>query len=162
MSDKHFWGRPLELDGDRFRHLVEDARRLRVGLGVPILGVFGGVRIGGALGTGSPIFGSDTICFNGRPGHESFLILRSFQHPDQETGSDGLHWDGIATAGKPYDTLVVAVLLSFKHHFPEAALYSDGGEREWAAGVALYRKVTGREVPSFSELATPHPAQLSV
>ena len=60
--------------------------------------------------------------------------------------------DYVKTNEKPYDELVVAVLVSFKHHFPAAALSSDGGERDWARGIALYQRATGRQAPGFGVL----------
>ena len=62
---------------------------------------------------------------------------------------------------KAYDELVVAVLVSFKHHFPAAALSSDGGERDWARGIALYERATGRQAPSFGVLAVPPEAYMA-
>jgi hypothetical protein len=104
-----------------------------------MLGLFGGVKIGGSFGAGRPIFREDAICFNGRPRHEPLVIYRVFHRPQQELGEFGLYWDFVKTDQKPYDELVVAVLVSFKHHFPAAALPSDGGKRNWARGIALYR-----------------------
>lgn len=155
MSYMHYWGRPSELSRDCFRLLAGECRKLRQGLGVPWLGFFGGVRIGGVMGSGNPSFTDDTICFNGRPGHETFVLHRVFHKPQQESGLHGLHWDFVGTDRKPYDALVVATLLSFKHHFPESALNSDGGEADWAQGMALYQRVTGRRPPSFRDLAMP-------
>ena len=155
MSYKHYWGRPLELPRDRFRLFAAECRELRQALGVPFLGLFGGVGIGGALGTGDPTFTQDAVCFNGRPGYETFLIHPLFHHPAHERGDYDLYWDFVATAQRPYDTLVVAALLSFKYHFPEAALNSDGGEQDWARGINLYQRATRRKAPSFRELAAP-------
>jgi len=64
------------------------------------------------------------IGFNGRPSHEPFVIYRVFHRPEQKLGKFGLFWNFVKTNEKPYDELVVAVLVSFKHHFPAAALCS--------------------------------------
>lgn len=157
MSYMHYWGRPAELSRGSFERFAGECKQLRLRLGVPRFGLFGGVKIGGAMGPGEPTFSSECICFNGRPSHETFLIHRAFHHPEREAGDFGLHWDFVATDRKPYDDLVVAVLLSFKHAFPGAALSSDGGEEAWARGVALYERTTGRSVPSLRDLATPRP-----
>jgi hypothetical protein len=155
MGYCHYWGRPAELSRDRFRAFAAECKQLRTALGVPTLGLFGGVKIGGATGWGKPIFSEETICFNGRPMQETLLIHRVFHHPERETGDYGLHWDFVKTNQAPYDELVVAVLLSFKQFFPETALYSDGGAAEWANGIALYERTTGRTVPAFPILAQP-------
>ena len=158
MGYCHYWGRPAALSSEHFRAFAEECQQLRVALGVPKLWFFGGVKIGGALGVGKPIFSAETICFNGRPPGETLLIHRVFHRQDRETGDDGLYWDFVKTRQLPYDQLVVAVLLSFKHFFPAAALSSDGGNADWAAGMTLYTQTTGRSVPDFAILATPQGA----
>ena len=55
----------------------------------------------------------------------------------------------------------MAVLVSFKHHFPAAALSSDGGERDWARGIALSERATGRQAPGFGVLAVPREAAMA-
>jgi hypothetical protein len=67
----------------------------------------------------------------------------------------------VKTNEKPYDELVVAVLVSFKHHFPAAALSSDGGERDWARGIALYQRATGHQAPGFGVLTVPPEAYMA-
>ena len=89
------------------------------------------------------------IGFNGRPSHEPFVIYRVFHRPEQKLGKFGLFWNFVKTNEKPYDELVVAVLVSFKHHFPAAALSSDGGKSDWARAIALYERATGRQAPGF-------------
>lgn len=155
MGYCHYWGRPAVLSRELFRAFAAECHQLRAALGMPKLWFFGGVKIGGALGYGKPIFSAETICFNGRPPGETMLIHRIFHHQERETGDDGLYWDFVKTNQAPYDQLVVAVLLSFKYFFPEVALSSDGGQDDWAAGMALYTQTTGRSVPDFAILATP-------
>ena len=158
MGYCHYWGRPAELPLCGFRALVEECVSLRRVLGVPRLGLFGGVKIGNAFGGGRPIFREDVICFNGRPRHEPLIIHRRFHKPEQDPGRFGLYWDFVKTNQKPYDELVVAVLVSFKMQFPGTALSSDGGKGDWARGLALYERATGRQAPGFDVLARPQEA----
>jgi hypothetical protein len=58
----------------------------------------------------------------------------------------------------PYDELVVAVLLSLKHYFPASALSSNGGTEDWAPGLGLYERATGRRAPGFDVLRAPQEA----
>ena len=118
MGYCHYWGRPAELPLSGFRPFVEECAKLRRALGVPWLGLFGGVKIGNSFGWGRPIFREDVICFNGRPSHEPLIIYRAFHEPQRKPGKFGLYWDFVKTNQKPYDELVVAVLVSFKNYFP--------------------------------------------
>jgi hypothetical protein len=157
----HYWGRPTELPLGEFRSFAVECGTLRRALGVPVLGLFGGVKIGGSFGYGRPIFREHAIGFNGRPSCEPLVIYRVFHKPQQPPDKFGLHWDYVKTNEKPYDELVVAVLVSFKHHFPAAALSSDGGERDWARGIALYQRATGRQAPGFGVLTVPPEAYMA-
>lgn len=155
MSYCHYWGRPAELAASEFRAFARECVTLRRALGVPLLGLFGGVKICGASGWRRPTFREDGICFNGRPGHEALVIRRVYHQPRRQPGDFGLYWDYVSTSEKPYDDSVVASLLSFKHHFPAAALSSDGGKQDWARGIALYESATGRLAPDFPALRRP-------
>jgi hypothetical protein len=157
----HYWARPAELPLGEFRSFAAECGTLRRALGVPVLGLFGGVKIGGSFGYGRPIFREHAIGFNGRPSCEPLVIYRVFHKPQQAPDKFGLYWDYVKTNEKPYDELVVAVLVSFKHHFPTAALSSDGGERDWARGIALYERATGRQAPGFGVLAVPPEAHMA-
>jgi len=158
MGYCHYWGRPAELPLSTFRSFVAECVTLRRALGVPWLGLFGGVKIGSSFGWGRPIFREDVICFNGRPGCEPLIIYRVFHRLDRKPGDFGLYWDFVKTREEPYDELVVAVLVSFKHYFPASALSSDGGKEDWARGIALYERTTGRQAPGFDVLRAPQEA----
>jgi hypothetical protein len=158
----HYWGRPAELSLSGSRAFVQECVRLRRALGVPWLGLLGGEKIGNAFGQGRPMFREDVISCNGRPGHEPLIIHRLFHKPQQEPGGFGPYWGCVKTNQKPYDDLVVAVLVSFKAHFPGAALPSDRSKRDWvrdwARGIALYEGTTGRQAPGFNVLGAPQEA----
>ena len=154
MSYKHYWGRPLELPRDRFRLFAAECRELRQSWACPSSGCSAASALVAPWGTGDPTFTQDAVCFNGRPGYETFLIHPLFHHPAHERGDYDLYWDFVATAQRPYDTLVVAAL-SFKYHFPEAALNSDGGEQDWPeASTCISARPAARRPPSGS---WPHP-----
>lgn len=159
MGYSHYWGRPKELDPGRFAAFADECRYLRRQAGLPILGLFGGLKIGAELGWGQAIFTGEMVCFNGRPQCEPLTIPRCVQSSGY-AGEYGLFWDGAKTNQLPYDRLVIAVLLAFKHHFPEGALYSDGSRDDWAAGIYLYEHATGRPAPAFADLGKPSPVLL--
>lgn len=127
---------------------------LRRQAGMPILGLFGGLKIGAELGWGRAIFTDNMVCFNGRPQYEPLTIPRSLESSG-DAGEYGLFWDGAKTNQLPCDRLVIAVLLALKHHFPESALYSDGNRDDWAAGIYLCEHATARPAPAFADLGKP-------
>jgi hypothetical protein len=143
----HYWGRPAELSLSGFRTFAQECVRRRRALGVPWLGLLGGVKIGNAFGQGRPMFRQGVISFDGRPSDEPLSIHRLFHEPQQEPDRFNLYWDFVKTNQKPYDDLVVAALVSFEMHFAGAALSSEGGKRDWARGIALYERAAGRQAP---------------
>ena len=152
MSYGHYWGREKAIPGDAFTAVADDARRIIADV-APALGLFGGIKVKGPTGSGAPIIDADHICFNGSPAKETFWIARdvALKSPGQAPDEQGVYWDFVKTGSLPYDTVVVAVLIALKTHVPHVRLSSDGGEREWATGIALYQRATGRTV-SFDSL----------
>lgn len=147
MSYGHRWGRPRTIPDATFNAIADDVRAIIAHV-APALGLFGGIKVRGAMGGGRPIIDAEHICFNGAPPRDTFWMSKDFttKNPDREPGDDGLYWDFVMTGELPYDRVVVAALTSFKVHLPEGRLHSDGGPDEWAAGMALFRDTTGREV----------------
>lgn len=152
MSYGHYWGREKTIRADAFRAVAEDVRTIIAAV-APTLGLFGGIKVKGATGSGAPIIDADHICFNGSPAKETFWVARdvALKSPTQEPDEHGVYWDFVKTGGLPYDTVVVAALVALKAHVPDLRLSSDGGEEEWAAGMALYERATGRSI-SFDSL----------
>ena len=148
MSYGHYWGRPRTISDTAFSSIVADVRAV-IARVAPTFGLFGGIKVRGATGRGRPLLDADHICFNGNPGRETFWIAKDFhaKYPERTPGDDGFYWDFVKTSELPYDAVVVAALTALKVHVPEARLSSDGGEEEWAPGIALYRDATGRDVP---------------
>lgn len=163
MGYTNYWYRPTVLDQDRFDKFSEDAKSLALGWEGPIAD-------GAGVEGSKPRFDHDEVTFNGveDDAHEAFHIPRVFDPPSwrPEPDEDGLHFDFCKTARKPYDTLVCAVLIAFKHHFPEVVVASDGNwggynftpkrwdgknwvptgeieqhEAEWEDGRHLYKRV---------------------
>jgi hypothetical protein len=64
----------------------------------------------------------------------------------------------VKTNQKPYDDVVVAALVSLKRYFPASALSSHGGTEDWAPGLSLYERATGRRAPGFDVLRAPQEA----
>lgn len=76
----------------------------------------------------------ERIRFNGvgDAGHETFVLERG--------GGDSF----CKTAQKPYDTVVTAILIAAKHHFPNGIrVTSDGGDEDWEPGMDLAERMLG-------------------
>jgi hypothetical protein len=71
---------------------------------------------------------------------ECDMTLPEWKKADKETG---LFFDCCKTAYRPYDLAVTAVLISFKHYFPEVVIASDGEEKDWLDGKFLCRRILG-------------------
>ncbi len=112
-----------------------------------------------AVGTTNqpPIITPVLVWFNGRSpeesgeqfflGQELILPYASFHH--DERGYYGF----CKTTRHPYDLLVSAALIRFKHHFGgEVRVWADGGptEREWLAGIALCTLLFGEAQVPYS------------
>jgi len=108
------------------------------------------VKICGGLGSGTPKITIEEVSFNGADdlgeSHESFWLM-----PNNVGISKSCK-----TNGKPYDSVVVAVLLALRHVAGDKVIIdSDGGPDDWMDGAILYRHVRGMtltEVSRFVEL----------
>ena len=87
-------------------------------------------------GNDYPIANDEEICFNGVEGEgcEDMVISR-FPKPDF-----------CKTARLPYDKIVTAVLVAFKHHFPKAEISSDGGIDGFKEGNEICLELFGYEL----------------
>jgi hypothetical protein len=70
---------------------------------------------------------------------ERVVIPREWERPDE----NGRFFSFCKTAYRPYDLIVTAVLIGFKHHFPEAFVTSDGTDKDWLDGKILCNNVLG-------------------
>ena len=115
-------------------------------------------RYGDALS--SPDLTENIICFNGSrtffEHHESFKIQRVWNKDGLPLDINKQHelesFDCITgygqcdTGNKPYDIVVAATLLMFKHHFPEKVkLYPEEINDNWKRGYDLAQQVAPLE-----------------
>lgn len=96
----HYWGRPAELSLSGFGTFAQECVRRCRALGVPWLGLLGGVKIGNAFGQGRPMFRQGVISFDGRPSDEPLSIHRLFHKPQQEPDGFNLYWDFVKSGGR--------------------------------------------------------------
>lgn len=157
MGYTHYWYRPPTLEQAPFARFVRDVATLIRHLPATALDEYhGGVAplvIRGPMGDSVPQLTSELVALNGDAAtdcdHETFYVERVMKPDAWNTGdAQERYFACCKTAAKPYDLLVCAALLAFRHHFPQARVASDGGGFEWAAGVALYQSV-------FSQRALP-------
>jgi len=82
----------------------------------------------------TPHFGDTEIWFNGITDHETFVLQQAgIPVESYQSNTDGLGFAFCKTAGKPYDLMVCACLLVYKHHSPDTMrLSSDGDASDWA------------------------------
>lgn len=114
-----------------------------------------GIEIGGADGFGSPEFNEAYFAFNGTCvgglDHETFWWAALPEQPEWQTkhfakgNKKNDIFDFCKTAHKPYDVVVVAVLIRAKEIYGTLVdISSDGNwEGDWEAGRALYERVFG-------------------
>lgn len=114
------------------------------------------IEIGDAMGDGGmPTFDNNEICFNGvgDDSHETFRIRRDHSYLSQDPKDDWAKYekekwekdkeifDFTKTNHKPYDLLVTAVMLLYKHHFKtKVRISGDGGIEGFEEGAKLVNK----------------------
>ena len=93
-----------------------------------------------------PVFTKDMVRFNGvgDNGNETFVIERLFKSSYPQKNDKGQLFAFCKTACKPYDNLVTACLVIFKHYFGESITVSSDGElADWKSGMSECQKVLG-------------------
>jgi hypothetical protein len=112
---------------------------------------------------GKPVLNDKKILFNGTDkdfvygednypdlSHETFMLEKEPRghQPDE----NGLIFNFCKTAAKPYDLMVCACLLVYKHHSPDTIkLSSDGSKSDWLDAEQLVRDTLGYNVDSGLE-----------
>lgn len=82
------------------------------------------------------VYGGAMINGIGDDRHEDFTL--------RERPADVYPFNFCKTAAKPYDIAVVASLIVLKHRLgDDISVSSDGGARDWNAGLKLAKRVTG-------------------
>ena len=128
MGYTSYYKIPRKMDKVRFEALTTDVKIILESakdLGIELANGLG------EKGT-EPTVTNDLIIFNGveDDSHETLYIARV----DDEATGNGLVFNFCKTARNPYDTIVVAVLVALKKHFPESIISSDGGMEEFTNG----------------------------
>lgn len=127
MGLTHSWRRPTELPAAAFEAAVADVRKVLEQAGM---------ALGGFDGTGSPIFESNHIVFNGANGAscEPFEI-RQIEF-DRRGRCNATSF--CKTQGLPYDLAVKAALIVLKTHLgPEFKVMSDEKAEQWEPACAM-------------------------
>lgn len=140
MGYTHYYRREERLDEETFKLFAKDVKRIMQmakTLKIRLAGAGGEVKT-------KPIVEDDLICFNGyrSKAHETLLISRIKTRRNLDSG-DALIFDFCKTARKPYDKIVVAVLVAFKHHFPNSRISSDGDEEAFELGKNICQLLFG-------------------
>lgn len=147
MGYTQYWRRPSE-------HPLEDWKKFTAGVKKIIDAAKKKIKIAGGSGSGHPEISDEQIDFNGDGveglDHETFYIPRVLVGRSPMPGDDrGLIFQFCKTACKPYDEVVVAVLILYKKCFPKVGLSSDGGVADWKDGKLLFEKAMKTKVNLF-------------
>src|SRR5258708_23774889 len=158
MGFAHYFYRPKSFEAQQFKAFVGDVRLFIEHLPNHSHSAGGDyaehpVVIRGGMGKGQPQLTPNLVSFNGDDengqglAHETMRVPRilkpeSWQQPDPE--ENNCYFQCCKTAGKPYDIVVCATLLSLKYHFPVVTVRSDGTPDDWFVAVAWYLDCVGR------------------
>ena len=151
MGYTHYWVRDKRNVGSAwmFGNLALDAKKIIEQAKTE------GIEICGPLGKDQPEFTEAHFCFNGTEvgglDHETFWWEALPTQPDYQyeykRGSDRENeiFEFCKTAYKPYDLVVVAVLLRAKHWYGSVVdVFSDGGwDSDWKEGRDFYERIFG-------------------
>lgn len=147
MGYTHYYSRSYTDSNGKLEYLKfrEGAER------IILEGVASGVKIADAFGEklGRWENTDDRVSLNGHgeEAHETF-VWDAVTPPATESAITNVpyHFNFVKTARKPYDAVVVALLLLLKDVYGNAVdLSSDGSWSEWQDGRDLYAKVYGVE-----------------
>lgn len=121
MAWTHYWQRESVLDADAFEKASRDCKVLLAGIDVPLVGF---------ESKGEPVFGGDSIMFNGISGQacEPFVIklVESPKRPGRPIFSY------CKTEKLPYDLCVKSALVILKHYLgDQIRVMSDGTDGDW-------------------------------
>jgi hypothetical protein len=137
MAHDHSWYRPEVLEEKSFEALATDVQILLQTLPSDII-------LRGPDGTGQPEVSKDGIYFNGDASrgqeHVPFWLPRIFEIPGLEyPKNEQNNWYSYcSTAHKPYDLVVLTVLILLKYHFPQVSIGSDAYPPDWEKAKQWY------------------------
>jgi len=134
MGYTHYWDTaPGEYDVAAFSMFVDHVSKVLSVTNVPIAG---------PDGSGKPQLSEDAVSFNGAS-DESCETLRIARVVVAEDDPSQV-FNFCKTDWQPYDVMVTATLLLYRHQFPDSvALSSDGEPEEWQQGCDLVKAACG-------------------
>ena len=176
MGYTHYWDSPVgERDQEKWDEFIKDCKELYNNMPEHSLSSGGyhaedPLKLNGCGHYKVATFNKNCVWFNGSDGggrvkgthgwqdenehgldHETFSIMRVAA--DRRGDPDAKTVFGFCkTARKPYDLMVQAVLILYKHHFPDVQVSSDGQVDDWdeafkfVAGVLPNGKEIGLEL----------------
>jgi len=159
MGYTHYWTRPAELNRERFKRFTLDVARVIDHAAASLTLTGPDDDIDGRAEPSAPLISPDVIIFNGGAypqGHED-LVIEQVYTPPAHAPLEPRPVERCKTERKPYDLAVVATLIIFAHHFPDASVTSDGDREDWVAGLALVERVLG--YGSIPPQITPRPVK---
>lgn len=148
MGYTSYFRRPKELDLAKFKLFVADVKKIFKAAAKEKIYL---ANAHGKVGT-SPQANIEGVIFNGMDfsnnggedgSHETLYIPRIFKPNDWNKPEKGLYFEFCKTARKPYDKVVVAVLIALKKHFPTVKVSSDGDNDDWQEGKEFCQKILG-------------------
>jgi len=150
MGYTHYVRRKKKLNKVTFKKFAADVRKIYKASAKREIYLAGGL---GKVGT-SPKANADTVIFNGMDfsektsgfdgSHETLNIERVVNPQEWHTPDEkGRYFEFCKTARKPYDLVVVAVLIALKKHFPNAEVSSDGEQDDWENGIKFCQETLG-------------------
>lgn len=151
MGYTNYFRRPVELDEKKFKLFVADVKAIFKAAAKKKISLANGH---GKVGT-RPQANLEGVIFNGMDfstikgisgedeSHETLYIPRVFKPQEWNKPEKGLYFEFCKTARKPYDLVVVAVLIALKKHFPTVKISSDGGSDDWKAGKEFCQSILG-------------------
>lgn len=138
MGYTHYFYRDENLDHKLFDLASKDCQKVCHGSDVKIQLEFDKPNL--------PVFTEDQIRFNGvgDDGNETLVIDQHYKPGFPQTNDTGQLFKFCKTACKPYDRLVTACLVIFKHYFGDSFIVSsDGDIADWKDGMDDCQKVLG-------------------
>lgn len=142
MGYTHYWGATRTFTASEWKDICAATRSILAATDATIVREYD-------QPTERPDILDDEILLNGsgEEGHETFWLQRELpEEPEYRKGEGDFQF--CKTARKPYDDVVVAILIAVRDIAPDAFSWSsDGYLEEHADGLALLNRATSLSVP---------------